>query len=52
MSEGRKGYLDMHKFKKLDFNENRDYLYPIPTNERTVNPALAQNPGWNDGLSF
>ncbi len=52
LSEGRKGYLDMHKFKKLDFNENRDYLYPIPTNERTVNPALAQNPGWNDGLSF
>ncbi len=29
------------------FNLNRDYLYPIPQNELTVNPALRpQNPGW------
>jgi len=28
------------------FNLNRDYLYPIPINERTLNPALGQNPGW------
>jgi hypothetical protein len=28
------------------FNLNRDYLYPIPTNERTLNPKLGQNPGW------
>lgn len=38
-------------FKKLipngyNFNENRDYLDCIPTNEITLNPALTQNPGW------
>lgn len=36
-----------------EFNEERDYLYPIPTTERSLtNGALTQNPGWNDGLSF
>ncbi len=29
------------------FNVNRDYLYPIPTNQLTLNPNLKQNPGWN-----
>lgn len=28
------------------FDENRDYLFPIPTNELTLNPNLEQNPGW------
>ena len=28
------------------FNVGRDYLYPIPTNELTLNPNLKQNPGW------
>ena len=28
------------------FNLGRDYLYPIPTNELTLNPKLKQNPGW------
>jgi hypothetical protein len=28
------------------FNEKRDYLYPIPTNELTLNENLEQNPGW------
>jgi hypothetical protein len=32
------------------FNEKRDYLYPIPIQERTLNPALTQNPNWVDGL--
>ena len=36
-----------------EFNEERDYLYPIPTTERSLtNGALTQNPGWDDGLSF
>ncbi|MDR2815377.1 MAG: RagB/SusD family nutrient uptake outer membrane protein [Proteiniphilum sp.] len=29
------------------FNVNRDYLYPIPTNQLTLNPDLKQNPGGN-----
>ncbi len=28
------------------FDVNRDYLYPIPTNQLTLNPQLGQNPGW------
>lgn len=28
------------------FNVGRDYLYPIPINELTLNPKLKQNPGW------
>jgi len=28
------------------FNESRDYLDCIPTNEITLNPNLDQNPGW------
>jgi len=32
------------------FDEDRDYLNPIPIQERTLNPNLTQNPGWIDGL--
>ena len=28
------------------WNETRDYLYPIPTQELELNPQLKQNPGW------
>lgn len=28
------------------FNEGRDYLDCVPTNEITLNPSLTQNPGW------
>jgi starch-binding outer membrane protein, SusD/RagB family len=28
------------------FNENKDYLFPIPTQELLLNPNLKQNPGW------
>jgi starch-binding outer membrane protein, SusD/RagB family len=27
--------------------DNKLYLYPLPTNEIVMNPALTQNPGWN-----
>ncbi|RRD62499.1 RagB/SusD family nutrient uptake outer membrane protein [Tannerella forsythia] len=27
------------------FDENKDYLYPIPISERLLNPNLTQNPG-------
>ena len=32
------------------WDENKDYFYPIPTQERILNPNLTQNPGWDDGL--
>lgn len=47
------GYVYYHKnIARTPFNEERDYLYPIPINERSLNPNLTQNPGWNDGLGF
>lgn len=53
LSEGDHGYVDYHHdIVRTAFNEERDYLYPIPINERSLNPNLTQNPGWNDGLSF
>ncbi|WP_277482236.1 RagB/SusD family nutrient uptake outer membrane protein [Catalinimonas alkaloidigena] len=29
-----------------DFDENKDYLYPLPRTEILLNPNLEQNPGW------
>lgn len=52
LSGGTRGYVSYHKnIERTPYNEERDYLYPIPINERTLNPDLTQNPGWNDGLS-
>lgn len=51
LSKGTYGYIHMHKgMGKWD--ETRDYLYPIPSVERSLNPSLAQNPGWVDGLDY
>ncbi len=46
LSEGNKGYIDKHKGKRQKFNESRDYLYPIPTEDLVLNKNLKQNPGW------
>lgn len=34
LSDGNKGYLSPHKGLTLFWNEQRDYFYPIPSNER------------------
>ncbi len=42
-------YIDRYRSSipnGFNFNENRDYLFPIPTNELTLNENLEQNPGW------
>lgn len=53
LSDGNRGYLSYHKnVERTKFNEERDYLYPIPTDERSLNKNLTQNPGWADGLDF
>ena len=36
--------INNHITKK--FNEAKDYLYPIPTQEILLNPKLVQNPNW------
>lgn len=49
LSEGTKGYIDMHSAQvQGTWNEERDYLFPIPTGEMELNKALKQNPGWQD----
>lgn len=53
LTEGNRGYVSYHKnIARTKFSEGRDYLYPIPINERSLNHNLTQNPGWNDGLDF
>lgn len=53
LTEGTKGNVFFHSNIILaGFKEQRDYLYPIPINERSLNRNLAQNPGWIDGLGF
>ncbi len=51
LSGGHSGYVDMYRTRTRSFDENRDYLYPIPRGDRDLNRNLAQNPGWDDGLS-
>ena len=47
------GFVNPHKGEGRAWNEDRDYLYPIPLDERSLTQgALTQNPGWNDGLTF
>lgn len=51
LSEKTHGYIQLHKgMGKWD--ESRDYYYPIPSEERSLNKNLTQNPGWDDGLDF
>lgn len=55
LSEGDKGYAVSYgdAANRRVWNENRDYLYGIPTSERIItNGALTQNPGWEDNLNF
>ena len=37
----------------ISWNEDRDYLWPIPASERVLSGGvLTQNPGWTDSTSF
>lgn len=51
LSGGDKGFVDMHHEKVRSFNEERDYLYGIPTGDILLNKNLKQNPGWATGVS-
>ncbi len=52
LTGGTSGYIDAVSGITHVFDEDRDYLYPVPINERSLNNNLTQNPGWNDGLNF
>lgn len=53
LSGGTSGNVLAHSTQQRTWNEERDYLYPIPTDDRVLTQgAISQNPGWNDGLPF
>lgn len=52
LSNGNSGYVEPHQGIERSFNEHRDYYYPIPISERSLNKNLTQNEGWDDGLDF
>ena len=52
LEHGESGNIVVNPHLSKQWNENRDYFYPIPINERSLNHNLAQNPGWDDGLDF
>ena len=40
------GYVDPHRKTQHIFDEARDYLFPIPSEDLAINGNLVQNPGW------
>lgn len=53
LSNGTSGNIICNNLTNRIWDENKDYLYPIPIRERSLsNGIITQNPGWNDGLSF
>ena len=53
LSDGASGLIWLHSNIQRTWDEEKDYLYPIPTDDRNLTGGiLTQNPGWRDGLSF
>ena len=48
LTEGTSGYVNPIDGTGIThvFDEGRDYLYPVPSDEQSLNPNLTQNPGW------
>lgn len=46
LSSGESGYVDYHQETDHVFNEARDYFFPIPLDDLSLNPNLKQNSGW------
>lgn len=52
LENGTSGCILINSDKVKNWNEDRDYLQPVPVQERRLNPSLTQNPGWIDGLGY
>jgi len=52
LSEGDHGYIVAYSGTDYGslWDDARDYLWPIPASERTLNHNLTQNPGYVDGV--
>ena len=46
LENGRSGQIICLPGISKKWDEGKDYLYPIPTQDRQLNPNLTQNPGW------
>lgn len=46
LSDGNSGKIIVHPTTVKVFDENKDYLYPLPSSELTLNTNLVQNPNW------
>lgn len=47
LTDGTKGYLDGTRNQvRQGFRDDRDYLFPIPSDDINLNPNLKQNPNW------
>lgn len=53
LSEGTKGYIVAYSTTDYGslWDDQRDYLWPIPASQRILNPNLTQNPGYVDGVN-
>lgn len=53
LTEGNSGCIKLHSDYVRKWDEEKDYLYPVPTDDRVLTQgAISQNPGWNDNLGF
>lgn len=52
LENGTSGCMLINSDKVKKWNESRDYLMPIPVQDRRLNKSLTQNPGWDDGLDY
>lgn len=53
LSEGTHGYLTCHGDIARHWDEWKDYLYPVPTDDIVLTEgAITQNPGWEDGIDY
>jgi len=53
LSNGTSGYIIAFPTIVCTWTENRDYLWPIPADQRVLTGGvLTQNPGWTDSTNF
>ena len=51
LTGGDSGFLTYYAEENYVWDEGRDYLWPIPADQRQITGgALSQNPGWVDGV--
>ncbi len=51
LTGGTNGNLTYYASESYRWDEGRDYLWPIPADQRQITAgALSQNPGWEDGM--